>query len=286
MITEPKIINTSRIIRAWQEKKYIICLVPTMGYFHDGHIGLMKLARKRADKVVVSLFVNPAQFGPGEDLDNYPQDFESDSAHAQKAGVDLLFCPAASEMYQDVHQTTVQVTDLSLGMCGIDRPEHFRGVTTVVSKLFNIIAPDMAVFGEKDFQQLVIIKKMVSDLNFPVKILGHEIVREPDGLAMSSRNAYLNKAERNAATLLFKALDEARKQVEMSDSELDSKSILDTAKRLIEANNACSVDYLTIVDPYTLKPKTRIDSDCRIAGAMKINNRIRLIDNMVLSPRT
>jgi len=284
VITEARIPKIRQIIKKWQEKKYSTCLVPTMGYFHDGHISLMRKARQLADKVIVSLFVNPAQFGPGEDLTNYPQDFSGDSSHAVEAGVDLLFCPETSAMYDEAHQTSVQVTDLAQRMCGLDRPGHFSGVTTVVCKLFNIIEPDSAVFGEKDFQQLVIIKRMVADLNVPVTIVGHGIVREPDGLAMSSRNAYLNKAERKAATALFQALDYVRKQVASSDAVLDSAPLLESAEQLIEKNDACSVDYLTIIDPDTLKPLPRITAECRIAGAMKIDNRIRLIDNMVLKP--
>ena len=282
MITESKITVIRDIIKKWQKKDFSICLVPTMGFFHEGHIALMKKGRQIADKVIVSLFVNPTQFGPGEDLDKYPQDLEGDSRRAENAGVDLLFCPGISEIYQENHQATVQVPELAQGMCGLNRPEHFKGVTTVVSKLFNIVEPDMAVFGEKDFQQLAIIKKMVTDLNFPVEIIGHEIVREPDGLAMSSRNAYLEPNERSVATVLFKALDMIRKQVETSDTLLDSKPLLQSAEKLIHTYTECSVDYMTIVDPSTLKPKLRIDGECRVAGAIKINSRIRLIDNMSL----
>ena len=286
MITESQISRTRRIIKEWLKQDYSICLVPTMGYFHDGHIGLMKMARKIADKVVVSLFVNPTQFGPDEDLDKYPQDLAGDSRSADNAGVDLLFCPGVSEIYQENHQTTVEVPGLAEGMCGLDRPEHFRGVTIVISKLFNIIEPDMAIFGQKDFQQLAIIKKMVTDLNFPVKIIGHPIVREADGLAMSSRNAYLNPDERKVAVLLSRALDTIRKLVETSETPLETRPLLDNAKQFIQANDACSVDYLTIVDSSTLQPKSKTEGECRVAGAIKINNRIRLIDNMVLSCRT
>ncbi len=256
-----------------------------MGYFHEGHIGLMKMARQIADKVVVSLFVNPTQFGPDEDLDKYPQDLEGDSGRAAAAGVDLLFCPGVSEIYGKNHQTTVEVPGLAQGMCGINRPEHFRGVTTVVSKLFNILEPDTAVFGEKDFQQLAIIRKMAADLNFPVNIIAHEIVREPDGLAMSSRNAYLNPQEREGAVVLFEALETIRKQVEQSITPLDTKSLLDKAVQLIQSKEGCSVEYLTIVDSSTLQSKSKTEGECRVAGAIKINNRIRLIDNMPLACR-
>lgn len=285
MITESQISRTRSIIKDWQKQDYSICLVPTMGYFHEGHICLMKTARQIADKVVVSLFVNPTQFGPDEDLDKYPQDLEGDSRSAAAAGVDLLFCPGASEIYKKGHQATVEVPGLSQGMCAIDRPEHFRGVATVVSKLFNIIEPDTAVFGEKDFQQLVIVRKMAADLNFPVTIIGHEIVREADGLAMSSRNAYLNPEERKRAVVLFMALDMIRKQVAQSAIPLDTKPLLDDAAQLIQSTEGCSVEYLTIVDSATLQSKSKTDSECRVAGAIKINNRIRLIDNMPLACR-
>jgi pantoate--beta-alanine ligase len=286
VIKESQIASTRRIIKDWQKQDYSICLVPTMGYFHDGHIGLMEMARKIADKVVVSLFVNPIQFGPDEDLNTYPQDLEGDSRSADNAGVDLLFCPGVSQIYQENHQTTVDVPGLAQGMCGLHRPGHFRGVTTVVSKLFNIIEPNMAIFGEKDYQQLAIIRKMVADLNFPVKIIGHPIVRETDGLAMSSRNAYLNPDERNVAVVLSRVLDMIRRQVQRSETALETKPLVDNAEQLIQANHACSVDYLTIVDSSTLQPKSKTVGDCRVAGAIKINNRIRLIDNMPLSCRT
>ena len=282
MITESHITGIRHIIKNWQKKDFSICLVPTMGFFHEGHLALMKRGRQIVDKVIVSLFVNPTQFGPDEDLDKYPHDLEGDLRRAEKAGVDLLFCPGVSEIYQENHQATVQVPELAQGMCGLNRPEHFKGVTTVVSKLFNIIEPDMAVFGEKDFQQLAIIKNMVTDLNFPVEIIGHEIVREPDGLAMSSRNAYLEPNERSVATVLFKALDMMRRQVERSDTPLDAKPLLRSAEQLINTYTECSVDYLTIVNSSTLKPKSKIDGECRVAGAITINGRIRLIDNMPL----
>ncbi len=253
-----------------------------MGYFHDGHLALMKHGRQVADRVVVSLFINPSQFGPGEDLDSYPQDLQSDLQKAEDAGVDLLFTPETTEMYQQGHETSIMVSELSQGMCGLDRPQHFTGVTTVVGKLFNIVEPDSAIFGEKDFQQLVVIKKMVRDLNVPVKIIGHEIVREPDGLAMSSRNAHLDVQERQEATALFRALAMVQKQVKQSAVTLEAEPLLRTAETFISENSRCSVEYLTIVDPLTLKPKSKVDGGCRIAGAIKVNNRIRLIDNMAL----
>ena len=253
-----------------------------MGYFHDGHLALMNKGQQLADRVVVSLFVNPAQFGPEEDLETYPQDIEGDSKKAEQIGVDLLFCPDATAIYQDNHQTTVFVETLSQTMCGLDRPVHFRGVATVVTALFNIISPDCAVFGEKDFQQLAILRKLVHDLHFPIEIIGHEIVREPDGLAMSSRNAYLNSHEREVAPVLYRALKEIKDKVAVSDSMLQSQPLLDEAITRITQFPECSVDYLTIIDSSTLEPKITIDEDCRVAGAIKINQSIRLIDNMEL----
>jgi len=284
VIIQPEIENIRRIIADWQNQNLSICLVPTMGYFHDGHISLMRRGRQLADKVVVSLFVNPAQFGPEEDLDDYPQDLDGDSQQAEEAGVDLLFCPAAPDMYNADHQTTVDVSSLSQGMCGADRPVHFRGVATVVTKLFNIITPDVAIFGEKDFQQLVIIKKMVSDLHLPIEIIGHEIIREPDGLAMSSRNAYLDSQERSIASVLYKALDMIRHEVMTAETVCESKPLLTAAEQYIHHYPQCSIDYLTIVDPSTLQPQSKIDQVCRVAGAININKRTRLIDNLELIP--
>lgn len=282
MICTSSIADVRRTVKTWQEHTFQSCLVPTMGYFHDGHLALMKHGRQVADRVVVSLFINPAQFGPDEDLDSYPRDLQSDMQKAEDAGIDLLFTPEPSEIYQQDHETSILVSKLSQGMCGRDRPQHFTGVTTVVGKLFNIIEPDSAIFGEKDFQQLAVIKKMVKDLNFPVKIIGHEIVREADGLAMSSRNAYLDVQERQEATILFRALAMVQKQVKAAAVILETEPLLRAAETFISGNSRCSVDYLTIVDPQTLTPKSQTDGPCRIAGAIKINNRIRLIDNMAL----
>jgi pantoate--beta-alanine ligase len=253
-----------------------------MGFFHDGHVALMKHGQQRADKVVVSLFVNPAQFGPAEDLDSYPQNLQTDMQVAEEAGVDVLFHPAKAEIYTNDHQTTVCVAELSKGLCGKDRPQHFPGVATVVSKLFNIVEPDMAVFGKKDYQQLAVIKKMVADLNFNVEIIGHEIVREADGLAMSSRNAYLDKHERRDAAILFKALTMVKQQVDMSPAYLESQPLLREAETFIIKNSNCTVDYLAIIDSSNLEPKSQVIGECRIAGAIRINNKVRLIDNMAL----
>ncbi|HKK33475.1 MAG TPA: pantoate--beta-alanine ligase, partial [Desulfomicrobiaceae bacterium] len=190
-----------------------LALVPTMGCFHDGHISLMHRARELADRVAVSLFVNPTQFGAGEDLDAYPSKLTQDGVLAAEAGVDILFCPGSPEMYCADHSTWVDVHELGTGLCGRSRPTHFRGVTTVVAKLFNLIQPTHALFGEKDWQQLAIIRRMVRDLDFPISIVGCPIVREPDGLAMSSRNAYLTPNQRKQALCLGRSLDVAEAAV-------------------------------------------------------------------------
>ena len=280
MIIQKEIAGTRRLLKRWREQRLTVSLVPTMGYFHLGHLALMKKTRSMSDKVVVSLFVNPAQFGPSEDLDNYPQDFEGDRAKAEAAEVDLLFCPEREIMYNPDHQTTVSVEGLSQTMCGVDRPVHFRGVATIVTKLFNVIAPDIAIFGEKDFQQLAIIRKLVGDLHFPIQIIGLETVREADGLAMSSRNAYLTSEERQLAPVLYRSLKTICETVRTASSVLETKPLLEEARQSIVRFPECSVDYLTIIDAYSLQEKSIVDGDCRAAGAIKINKRVRLIDNM------
>jgi len=280
VIIESTIQKTRELVGSWRKDGQSICLVPTMGYFHDGHLALMQEGTRLADKVIVSLFVNPTQFGPNEDLENYPRDPEGDAAKAKQAGVDLIFCPNVSDMYLDEDQTVVSVEELSKGMCGDDRPGHFSGVTTVVCKLFNILQPDCAIFGEKDLQQLLVIKQMARDLHFPVRIIGHEIVREHDGLAMSSRNAYLNSQERESALVLFSALQMIKKRVEETQEHLKSAPLIEESCRMINKQTGCSVDYLTVVDEETLQAKERIKGNCRVAGAIKINDRIRLIDNI------
>lgn len=197
-------------VSQWKSAQYSVGLVPTMGFFHKGHLSLMKTARDTCDKVVTSLFVNPMQFGENEDLDSYPRDQERDCALAQQEGVDVLFVPGSEDIYPKHFQTKISVTKLSQGLCGADRPGHFDGVATVVAKLFNIVNPDVAVFGQKDFQQLALIKQLVKDLNFQIEIIGNPIVREADGLAMSSRNKYLNSEEREVATCLYRAIQKAK----------------------------------------------------------------------------
>ena len=205
IISDPK----EMLARAyeWRGQELKIALVPTMGYFHRGHLSLMEYGKTVSDKLVVSLFVNPAQFGPSEDLDRYPRDLERDAAQAREVGVDVLYTPAAAAMYPRGYQTYVEVEQLSQGLCGASRPGHFRGVATVVLKLFNQVQPDTAIFGEKDYQQLAVIKRMAADLDLTVKVVGRSIVREADGLAMSSRNTYLNPEERTAALCLYRSLE-------------------------------------------------------------------------------
>ena len=259
-----------------------IALVPTMGYFHEGHLSLMRFAKGLADKVVVSLFVNPIQFGPKEDLASYPRNFERDAEMARSAGVDYLFCPQAEDMYPADFQTEVTVKHVSQGLCGESRPGHFTGVATVVSKLFHLTNPNLAVFGEKDYQQLAVIRQFVKDLHFPVEIIGHPIVREADGLAMSSRNTYLNPDERKIATCLFRAIQSAKRMARESTATLQAIDLVEKIQAEITSHPGCTVDYVTVVDRITLKQAERVDRNSLVALAVKINNKVRLIDNSLL----
>lgn len=282
MITQSEIHGARSLCRKWRGQGYRIGLVPTMGFFHAGHLALMQRARELADRVVVSLFVNPAQFGPNEDLARYPRDREGDLDKAAAAGVDLVFCPEAEEMYSTTHQTRVSVSSLSREFCGKDRPGHFQGVTTVVTKLFNIIQPDYAVFGEKDYQQLAIVRQMAEDLNFPVTIVGHPIVREPDGLAMSSRNAYLEEAERQAATVLYQAFCSIREAIETNRNPAVLQEALAQARARIAAEPLAELDYLELVDPVSLEREVEPRVHSRLLGAVKIGGKTRIIDNLAL----
>jgi len=267
----------------WRRSGATIGLVPTMGYFHEGHLRLMRLARQRCDVVVTSLFVNPIQFGPGEDLDRYPRDLERDAVLAAGAGVDLLFVPQARDMYPDGFQTTVEVAGLSAGLCGARRPGHFRGVATVVLKLLHLVKPHLAVFGEKDFQQLAVVRRMCLDLDLDVEILGHPIVREEDGLAMSSRNVYLDPADREAARSLSRALAEIRKRA--AAGERRCRALARAAEGLILAHPQNRLDYLEFVHAETLEPVERVDRHTVALVAVHVGDRARLIDNTrVLGP--
>lgn len=259
-----------------------IGFVPTMGYLHQGHTSLVHLARQRAESVVVSIFVNPTQFGANEDLDAYPRDLERDTALLREAGASALFLPTTAMMYPEGHQTVVTVAEVTRPLCGAARPVHFRGVATVVTKLFNIVAPHVAVFGCKDFQQLVTIRRLVADLDFDIEIVGGPIVREDDGVAMSSRNAYLSAEERRAARCLSLALADARAAVAAGTRE--AARILGVASARIAAEPLARLDYAALVDPETLSDIETLDGPALLALAAHIG-KARLIDNEVLNER-
>jgi len=257
-----------------------IGFVPTMGFLHEGHISLMREARRRSDVVVASIFVNPTQFGPREDFSRYPRDLDRDCAMMETVPVDVLFAPTPSEMYPPGAQTWVEVTDLTRGLCGKSRPGHFRGVTTVVAKLFNIVKPHLAFFGEKDFQQLRAIQQMVCDLNIDVEIVPMPIVRESDGLAMSSRNAYLSPAERADALALNRALVAAREAYESGVRSPDD--LVATATRVLAATPSVAIEYVDAVAAETLDAPASPERPILLAIATRVG-ATRLIDNVVLS---
>jgi pantoate--beta-alanine ligase len=266
-------------VRGVKKRGETLCLVPTMGYLHKGHLDLMRLGKTLADRLVISIFVNPTQFGAGEDLDKYPRDLENDSKLSEGVGVECIFFPDAPEMYPQGYATYVNVEGITGQLCGIARPTHFRGVTTVVAKLFNIIEPDVAVFGQKDYQQLTVIRRMVDDLNMNVKIVAHPTVREEDGLAMSSRNKYLNPEQRRNALVLSKSLHKAYELVKHGEN--DASKIRQMAFDMISSTPETVVDYVEIVHPDTLECIDSIETKAVMALAVKIGNT-RLIDNMEL----
>ncbi len=274
------VIKTPDEMTAWSNRQIslnkTIALVPTMGCFHEGHLSLMRAAAVRADHVVTSLFVNPIQFGPNEDFATYPRTFVADKEGAEKSGVHVLFAPESSMLYPSAFRTNLSVTGLTKNLCGSSRPGHFDGVTTVVAKLFNIVKPHMAVFGQKDFQQLSVIRKMVRDLNWDIEIVGHPIVREPDGLAMSSRNTYLNTAERKSALCLFAALKFAQKSVKQG--QLDAKVVIEETVKTINSVPLAEIEYISIVDDKTLLEQEKVTSCSVLALAVKFRET-RLIDN-------
>lgn len=270
-----KTISEARtIIKAWKKEGLSIGLVPTMGFLHEGHGSLIKKCREQNDKVVVSVFVNPTQFGPNEDLAAYPRDFERDSALCESLGADLIFHPEPEEMYTDPC-AYVSIEKLSTHLCGQTRPIHFRGVCTVVSKLFHIVTPDRAYFGEKDAQQLAIIRKMVKDLNFDIEIVGCPIVREADGLAKSSRNTYLSKEERQAALCLSRSVAKGKETIQTG---MKAEELLKEMKAVIEVEPLAKIDYVSVVDALTMEPVEMIDRDVLVAMAVYIG-KTRLIDN-------
>ncbi len=280
MITIGRIAQMREVSKRAREEGKLIALVPTMGFFHEGHLSLIRKANEVGDLVVVSSFVNPSQFGPGEDYENYPRDPERDRRLAQENGTDILFSPSVEEMYPQGHSTWVEVEGLTEVLCGKSRPGHFRGVTTVVAKLFLIVQPHYAIFGQKDYQQAQVIKRMVEDLNFDLKILVEPIVREPDGLAMSSRNLYLTPAQRREATILYRSLLRAKELVE--GGERDAERVSALIKGMIAPLPSAKIDYVSVVDGENLRPLSKLTGKVLIALAVKIG-RARLIDNILIS---
>lgn len=271
--------EVKEIIKKWKKKEKTIGLVPTMGYLHEGHGSLISAARKKNDKVVVSIFVNPIQFGPTEDLASYPRDLEKDKAFCESLGADLIFHPEPEEMYHENFSTYVDMSVLTEELCGLSRPGHFRGVCTVVNKLFNIVQPDRAYFGQKDAQQLAVIRHMVEDLNINVKIVGCPIVREEDGLAKSSRNTYLSEQERKAALILSRTIALGEQMVK--DGETDAVKLVDAMKKNIETEPLAKIDYVKAVDGLTMQQIETLKSPALIAMAVYIG-KTRLIDNFMI----
>lgn len=278
-----------RIVRAKSDMKYLsqswrrqdktIGLVPTMGYFHEGHLSLMRESRDRDDILVVSIFVNPKQFGQGEDYQSYPRNLAGDLVKALSVPVDVVFCPSVQEIYPQRFDTFVEVDELAKYLCGPFRPGHFRGVATVVAKLFNIVKPHRAYFGKKDYQQWLIVRKMAQDLDFDIEIAGLPIIREPDGLAMSSRNEYLSSAERKAACCLSRSLNSAKESV--SKGERRAEALIDAMKKIIARERLVALEYISVCDPQTLAPIGSIDKSALIALAARVG-KARLIDNVVV----
>ena len=278
-----KIVGTVKEVREqvkeWKKQGLSVGFVPTMGYLHEGHKSLMDAARKGNDKVVVSIFVNPMQFGPTEDLATYPRDLDHDAALCESAGVDLIFHPEAEEMYEKDFCSFVDMTGLTEGLCGKTRPIHFRGVCTVVNKFFNIVTPDRAYFGQKDGQQLAVIKRMVRDLNMDIEIIGCPIVREEDGLAKSSRNTYLSPEERKAALILSKTVALGK---ELAKTEKDANKVVEAMKKNIETEPLAKIDYVEAVDALSMAPVEKLEGTCMLAMAVYIG-KTRLIDNTLIN---
>jgi pantoate--beta-alanine ligase len=272
--------EVSQAVKKARLKGKSVGFVPTMGYLHKGHLSLVELARKKTDYLVVSIYVNPTQFSPNEDLDSYPRDPERDEKLLREAHTDLLFFPDNQIMYPSPYRTYVEVEEITRYLCGKSRPGHFRGVATIVAKLFNIVRPDISVFGEKDFQQLAVIRQMVKDLNFPVEIIGGPIIRENDGLAMSSRNKYLSPDERGEAVILYQSLLKATEM--FRNGERSAKEIKEVMSGMISGKEHARIDYIEIVDSQTLEPKDFLDSNTRIALAVFFG-KTRLIDNMAVT---
>jgi len=281
-----KIVNKVRQMQVLSDKfkkeGKKIAFVPTMGYFHKGHLSLMERGRELADILVISIFVNPIQFGPGEDFMEYPRDLERDLSLAEGVGVDVVFIPEAEEMYPPDYQTYLEVTGLTQHLCGLFRPGHFRGVTTVVAKLFNIVKPDIALFGLKDYQQYIVIKRMVRDLNYDIEVVGCPIIREEDGLAMSSRNKYLTPEQRKSALCLYQGIKLAERLVR--EGQRDAKIIIKEVIDYIESKPYTQIDYVKICHPETLDDLEYLNDKALLALAVRVG-KARLIDNTILEVR-
>ena len=279
-----EVVNTIAVMQEKCERLRLsgkrIALVPTMGFFHEGHLELMRIARELSDIVVVSIFVNPTQFGPNEDFESYPRDMESDLAKAEERRVDFVFAPSVDEMYPNGSQTKIMVEKVTKHLCGLSRPGHFEGVTTVVAKLFNIAKPHIAIFGEKDYQQLTVIRRMAKDLDMDIRIVGVPTLREPDGLAMSSRNSYLNRDERVSALSLNKSLDLAEDLCKQGERGVFK--IREALEALILSHPHTAVDYISICDPQTLENLENLEKEALVALAVKVG-KTRLIDNRVIT---
>ena len=274
-----KIKETREQVKEWKRQGFTVGLVPTMGYLHEGHKSLMEAAKKENDKVAVSIFVNPIQFGPKEDFASYPRDFDRDAALCESVGVDLIFHPEAGEMYEEDFCTYVDMDGLTKELCGKSRPTHFRGVQTVVSKLFHIIPADRAYFGQKDAQQLAVIKRMARDLSMDIEIVGCPIIREEDGLAKSSRNTYLNEEERQAALVLSKAVFYGEEMIKNGIVEADT--VLTEMRRMIEAEPLAKIDYVEMVNADSIEKIEKAEGNVLIAVAVWIGTT-RLIDNFII----
>ncbi|MBP3325968.1 MAG: pantoate--beta-alanine ligase [Coprococcus sp.] len=269
-------------VKAWKKEGLSVGLVPTMGYLHEGHQSLIQKSVEQNDRTVVSVFVNPMQFGPNEDLESYPRDLDADAKLCEATGADMIFNPEPSEMYAEGFCSYVNMTGLPDALCGLTRPVHFKGVCTVVSKLFHIVTPDRAYFGQKDAQQLAIIMRMVMDLNMDIEIVGCPIIREEDGLAKSSRNIYLTPEERKAAVVLSKAVKLGQKLV--ADGEKDAKTVVDKMKALISAEPLADIDYVEMVNMDTMKAIDRVEGHILCAMAVRFG-KARLIDNFIIDCR-
>lgn len=268
-------------VKSWRKEGKSVGFVPTMGYLHEGHESLIKRAVAENDEVVVSIFVNPMQFGPTEDLASYPRDLDADSVLCENAGAKLIFHPEPEEMYDEGFCSYVDMNGLTDALCGLSRPVHFRGVCTVVNKLFHIVMPDKAYFGEKDAQQLAVVKRMVKDLNMDIEIVGCPIIREEDGLAKSSRNTYLSPESRKSAVILSKSIFMGKKMIE--DGERNAENVINAMKDMIQSVPLTQIDYVEIVDVNTMKSIDIIGGEILCAIAVNVGNEARLIDNFMMT---